>query len=362
MKKNRERIWSIVTLVLLGVAISVWATHLQDRLPWAANQEADQQGVAVAEIYVPEGAKVLEARNPQHIGWAGDTPLKIVVSEDGKIISVNFLPNLESPAWLRLLENAGFMDSWNGLTLCEAVAHPVDAISGATMTAVAVINTLRDDILQRVEAGEIICDDPIVIPGRSLAFYLRILATLAVLAFALLSYFFPKKMSSARLYLLALSVIVLGFWQGQYLSVSGLFNLLIFGINWAAWIIPLIVLLTFALPLITKKPFYCTYVCPYGAAQELVGKLNKKHIKIPQKIYRILVNLRPVYLLVIVVLLFTGIILDFVNFEPFSGFMLDTFLWIPMVIAGVFLLVSLFVPKFWCKYCCPTGYIIDLTR
>ena len=359
MKKSRERIWSITTLVLLCVAIALWTAHLQDRLPWSANQDIEQHETV---IYIPEGATALEARNPQHIGWAGDVPLKIVVSEDGTIFSVNFLPNHETPAWIRLIENAGFMSSWNGLTLCEAVAHRVDAMSGATMTTVAVINTLRDDILNRIEIGEIICENEIVIAGRGLAFYLRLSVTLAVLAFALVSFFFPKKMKPTRLYLLALSVIVLGFWQGQYLSTTSFFNLLIFGINWAAWIIPLMILLAFALPLITKREFYCTYVCPYGAAQELVAKLNKKHVQIPQKTYRILINLRPAYLLVIILLLFTGILLDFVNFEPFAGFMLDAYLWIPMVIAGVFLLVSLFVPRFWCKYCCPTGYIIDLTR
>ncbi|MCL2414385.1 MAG: 4Fe-4S binding protein [Bacteroidales bacterium] len=357
MKKTQERIWSIATLAILCVTIVLWAAHLQDRLPWSSSQEVELQ-----EIYIPEGATAFEARSPQRIGWAGETPLKVVVSEDGTIFSVNFLPSHESPAWIRLIENAGFMDSWNGLTLCEAVGHHVDAITSATMTTVAVVNTLRDDILRRIEIGEIICDDPIVIAEKGLAFDLELLAVLAVLAFALISFFFPKKMKPARLYLLAVSVIVLGFWQGQYLSVSGFFNLFVFGINWVAWIIPLMFLLAFALPLITKKPFYCTYVCPYGAAQELVGKLNKKHVQIPQKVYRILVNLRPAYLLVIILLLFTGIILDFVNFEPFSGFMLDAYLWIPMVIAGVFLLVSLFVPKFWCKYCCPTGYIFDLTR
>ena len=354
-----------IILLILCIAINRYA-HLQQHklagdLPRFADRATEQTQPASA-VDVPSGATVLEARNPQHIGWAADVPLKIVVSQDGKINSVNFLPNQETPAWITMIEGRGFMDSWNGLTLCEAVAHPVDAMSGATMTTVAVINTLRDDILQRIETGEIVCEDPIIIPGKGLAFYLRLSASLAVLAFALLSFFFPKKMSKARLYLLALLVIVLGFWQGQYLSVTNFFNMLSHGINWAVWLIPLMVLLAFALPLITKKQFYCMYVCPYGAAQELIAKLNKKHVQIPQKIYSILIWLRPAYLLVIIALLFAGILSDFTNFEPFAGFMLSGHLWIPMIIAGVFLLVSLFVPKFWCKYCCPTGYMIDLTK
>jgi polyferredoxin len=272
------------------------------------------------------------------------------------------LPNQETPSWNRRIENAGFMDLWNGLTLCEAVAHQVDALSGSTMTTDAVIRTLRNDIRNRIETGEIVCSEQSEIIGKNLTFYLRLLASLSVLTLALFSFFFPKKMSPVRLYLLALSVIVFGFWQGQYLSVTTFFNMLTHGINWTFWLIPLMALLAFALPLITKKNFYCIYVCPYGAAQELIAKLNKKHVQIPQKTYHKLVYLRPAYLLVIIALLLTHVLSDFANFEPFMGFMLNKFLWIPMVIAGVFLLMSIFVPKFWCKYCCPTGYVIDMVK
>lgn len=362
MKKHqKERIWSLVTLAFLLVATYMWTTQIRDNLPWLVNQEAEQQDVAMAEIYIPEGATVLEVRQTQHRGWDGYVPFKIILSEDGKILSLNFLPNRETPAWISMIENGGFMNSWNGLTLCEAVAHPVDAMSGATITTVAVINSLRDEISQRIERGELICDDAIIIPGRSAAFYIRLSATLAVLAFALFSFFFPKRAKPVRLYLLALSVIVLGVWQNQYLSVEGIFNRISGGFL-SASVFGLMLILAFILPLITRKQFYCTYVCPYGAAQELIAKLNKKRIQIPQKTYKILVNLRPAYLLVIILLLFTGLVTDFVNFEPFAGFMLSSFLWFPMILAGFFLLISLFVPKFWCKYCCPTGYIIDLAK
>jgi uncharacterized protein with FMN-binding domain len=356
MKKNK-RIWSIITLVLLCVAINRYAHIQQHRL---ANNPVETRLTTVLQL--KSGETVFEARQPQHIGWAGDTPLKIVVSKNGKIVSVNFLPNNETPGFIRLIENADFMNSWNGLTLCEAVAHPVDALSGATMTTDAVIKTFRDDILRRIESGEIECSEPIVIAGKSWMFYVRLSASLFVLALALFSFFFPKKMHPVRLYLLALSVIILGFWQGQYLSITNFFNILGNGVNWAVWIIPLMVVLAFALPMITKKNFYCVYICPYGAAQELIAKLNKKHVIIPQKIYNILIYLRPVFLVVIIGLLFFGILSDFVNFEPFAGFMLNSNMWIPIIIAGFFLLISVFTPKFWCKYCCPTGYMIDLTR
>ncbi|MCL2682609.1 MAG: 4Fe-4S binding protein [Bacteroidales bacterium] len=367
MKKSQKRIWSIVALVLLCVAINRYA-HLQQHklagdLPRFANRATEQPQAVTIDPNIPEGARVLEARSPQRIGWAGETPLSIVLSKDGKIVSLSFLPNNETPGFIRSIENSDFMNSWNGLTLCQAVNHQVDALSGATITTINVIHTLRDDIRRRIEIGEIECDgEKALKAGKDWERFLRLSASLLVLALALLSFFFPKKMNPARLYLLALSVIVLGFWQGQYLSVTYFFNVLSHGFNWTVWVLPLMLLLAFVLPLITKKSFYCMYICPFGAAQELVSKLNKKHVKIPQKVYNVLISLRPLYLLVIIALLFTGTLSDFANFEPFAGFMLDVNLWIPMVIAGTFLLVSIFSPRFWCKYCCPTGYMTDMVR
>ncbi|MDR1951224.1 MAG: 4Fe-4S binding protein [Bacteroidales bacterium] len=351
-----KRIASILTLIILGMLIAHRSAHQ------AKHEKIEPHNVATTEKIISSDQSILETKPSRHTGYAAETPLKIVLSPDQKIVSVNFLPNYETLGFIRRIENSGFMNSWNGLTLCEAIHKKVDALSGATMTTQCVINTLRDDLLKRIDAGEFECDKQFLSASAGLYYYIKTIASLLVLCLALFSFFFPKKMNAFRLYLLAFSVIVFGFWQGQYLSVTHFFNMLSFGINWTVWIIPLLVLLAFALPLITKKSFYCTYVCPFGAAQELVSKLNKKHIQIPQHIYKILVYLRPLYLLVIVGLLLFNVLSDFVDFEPFAAFMLDVNLWIPIVIAGVFLLVSIFSPKFWCKYCCPTGYVIELTR
>jgi len=357
MKKNKKRIWSVVALLILLIAVNRYE-HIQHHKLADSLQEQPQSTVIVYSDC--SETRIFEARNPRHIGYAGETPLQIVLSNDGKIINVVFLPNNETPGFIRRIENSGFMDSWNGLTVGEAINKRVDAMSGATMTTQSVINTLRDDLIERVKLGEIECEIEILQISKGWRYYVRISASLLVLVVALFSFFFPKKMSPFRLYLLALSVIVLGFWQGQHLSITHFINMAMYGFNWAVWFIPLLVLIAFALPLIFRKSFYCTYVCPFGAAQELVSKLNKKHIKIPQKVYNALIYLRPLYLLVIICLLFTGILSDFVDFEPFAAFMLDINLWIPMVIAGIFLMVSIFSPRFWCKYCCPTGYVISL--
>jgi hypothetical protein len=373
MKTSRKRIWYIIALIVLCLAINRYEHIQQHRVA------GDFGGQRRAEVAKPPTTPIVhhdctetlvfETAPSRHIGYAGETPLRIAISRnDSRIISVSFLPNEETPGYITMIERhrSRFMESWDGLTVIEAINEPVDAITGATMTTVCVIYTLRDDLKQRIESGYfategINTEGVIVRVSKSWKHYAKLFTSLLVLGIALLSFFLPKKMSPFRLYFLALLVIVLGFWQGQYLSVTHFINILSYGFNWTVWIIPLLVLLAFALPLIFKKPFYCMHVCPFGAAQELVAKTNKKHIQIPQKIYRILKYQRPLFLLVIIGLLFSGILSDFTNFEPFTAFTLNINFWIPMIIAGVFLLLSVFIPKFWCKYCCPTGYMIDMT-
>ena len=74
--------------------------------------------------------------------------------------------------------------------------------------------------------------------------------------------------------MLLLSVAVLGIWQGAFLSLALLYRWLLFGTS------PLVrfgifaaVVLSLLLPFLTNRRFYCAYLCPFGAAQELAGRL-----------------------------------------------------------------------------------------
>ena len=73
------------------------------------------------------------------------------------------------------------------------------------------------------------------------------------------------------------SVLILGFWSGYFVSLELLFNWLLNGVPWGARVLlPVIAVLALACPLFLNKAYYCAYLCPFGAAQELVGKVRKK--------------------------------------------------------------------------------------
>ena len=75
-------------------------------------------------------------------GYNGNTPLIIALDAEGHIKQVVVLPNHETPRFAERVESSGLYNSWNGLTVEEALDKPVDAISGATYTSNGVKNTL----------------------------------------------------------------------------------------------------------------------------------------------------------------------------------------------------------------------------
>ena len=83
-------------------------------------------------------------------GFNGPTPLQIALDDNGKIIEVRVLDNEETPGFLNRVINAGFLDSWNGLTPEEALNKEVDAVSGATYSS----NGIKKSLKARLQAIE----------------------------------------------------------------------------------------------------------------------------------------------------------------------------------------------------------------
>ena len=76
-------------------------------------------------------------------GFNGPTPLQIALDENGKIIEVRVLSNNETPSFLNKVINAEFLNSWNGLTVKEALDKNVDAVSGATYSSNGIQQSLK---------------------------------------------------------------------------------------------------------------------------------------------------------------------------------------------------------------------------
>ena len=76
-------------------------------------------------------------------GYAGETPVMIAFNAKKKITGVYLLPNQETPKFVQRVEQTGYFNSWNGLTVKKALKKKVDTVSGATFTSRAVAESIH---------------------------------------------------------------------------------------------------------------------------------------------------------------------------------------------------------------------------
>lgn len=289
-------------------------------------------------------------------GYNGNIPLVILLSPDGKVQKIHLLDNTETPSFLNRVVEKGFLENWTGLSVDEAKAKQVDAVTGATYSSSAISKSVR----VRLEnyAGSDTADVDFDQNNNLVGF----IASMVFLLFAGFCFWEPQRTRKFRIVLLLASIGILGFWLGQFISIAKLSAWLVSGVNWQMEIFLFIVLVAGILaPLFLGKQFYCMYVCPFGACQELVGKVNPKHkLKISPKVVKWLRYLRYVLLVVLGALLCTSLDISIENFEPFSAFKFQFASLAVLILAGVMLVLSIFINRPWCTFLCPTGAFFSL--
>lgn len=286
-------------------------------------------------------------------GFGGNMRVVVGISPDGKIAGIELGENYESVGFIERVRDEGFFKKWNGLSVAEAAKAEVDTVSGATMSTRAIKSMVALN-LSKYSGSEFQANSAETEP-----LWLEIIVFL-LLAYSLFAFFFPQKTSEFRIFHLAALALVLGFIGGFALSFE-LFK------NWTTSLeialIPAVILaLAILVPLFTGKNFYCTFVCPFGAMQELFGKIPLPKKELPAKFMKCAAVFKVVLLAALYILMIFKIVADFTVFEPFSAFKFEAAALPSLVIAALFLTVSLFLNRPWCRLICPTGTILNMFR
>lgn len=373
--KNADRIlnWLILAALVAVIAMCIFKkendeadeslpavelSDIQELFP-----EAQQMQVLDTSYFVVKSAEnktlgsvLLSSPYSDDIkGYAGKTPLLIALDKDDKIMQVKLLDNQETPGFIKRVINAGYMESWNGLTVDEAMQKDIDAVSGATYSSNGIQNSLkaRLDVVSRQSITET-TDNSTLWPN---------LCILVVVALALVCFFNPQKTKTLRLVTLLLSIGVLGFWRNASMSMLKFYSWITSGISWSLeWALIVVFALAVLLPLFTGKAFYCTYLCPMGALQELAGKTCKKKVKLSKTATTVLLIVRKLFLLTLLILIAVNAGIDLAFAEPFSVFSVKSITLFSIIFAAIVLIAALFINRAWCRFLCPTGLLFELVR
>ena len=294
----------------------------------------------------PEGVRI--------IGYAGEVPFIAGLDVDNRIKGVRLLASRETPDYARRVSDE-LGDAWTGLGPAEAYRQPVDAVTGATQTSMALIEGVRETM--REISGER-HDGLLYHPPAGFRFTASILVLLFFAA-ALSCYFLRYNSRRVRFSLRALSVIIPGVVAASLLSLAVFGSWLMGFVSWQRhWLLLVIALFAVGLPILTGRNFYCLVFCPYGSAQELVGKINKNKLKPGKNIYRIAGLFRILLILAAFFVAVSGSGVSLYLFEPFTAFRWTYAPLFSRILAVSFLLLAVWLPRPWCRIC-PTGGILD---
>lgn len=305
-------------------------------------------------FYYLESAPIVK-----HIkGYAGPINVGILINQDGKIEQVQHVSSKETESYLTKIRKSGFYNSFVGLPIENE--HQIDAVSGATLTTVAIAQTtseitqLLGNDFTEILASNLLVTSFEVQAQNTLAWILHI-CLIAMLFIYGIQKKYKKNKRDIRI-LSILSMLYIGFFMNSSFTYLSFIHPFL-----GTAISPLIAFyaLFSLLGAIWGHNIYCSYVCPFGHAQRLAIQISKKRFSVKfflsNKVISRIRNGLTLFLLI-------GILLgirSWGNFEIFPDLfgMEFTSIWfgISILIIGI----NLKYPFIWCRIACPTGAILD---
>ena len=377
VKRQRKGFWARLLSLVVVVLILAAAAILRDgRILGHDLREAHEAKALKNDTLevTPDGAFVVNtkplAKDVQ--GYGGPVPLKIHI-KDGRVAAVEAEPNAESPDFFNRAKE--LLNHWQNKSVDEALAEEVDAVSGATFSSRAIIANMQRGLAYAKQHGQWGEDGSVGAADTSASHIVGsedgsvgaletsappIVALIVVLLGAIVPLFYNNR----RLHLvqLAVNVVVLGLWTGTFVSYTLFLRIFAGGVSLsaigalAAPLLMLIVALIY--PLAGRSGHYCANICPFGSAQELAGKLSRRKLRITPRVLKLLSVLRNLLWGVLMALLLTGTCTAWIDYELFTAFLYSSAsVWVT-VLAALFIVLSVWVPRPYCRFVCPTGALI----
>ena len=389
VKRQRKGFWARLLSLVVVVLILAAAAILRDGRILGHDLRKAHEAKALKNDTLevtPDGAFVVNtkplAKDVQ--GYGGPVPLKIHI-KDGRVAAVEAEPNAESPDFFNRARE--LLNHWQNKSVDEALAEEVDAVSGATFSSRAIIANMQRGLayakqhgqwgedgsvgaadtsaspIEGGSAGALETSAPPIV-GNSVGAADTSAPPIVALIVVLLGAVVPLFYNNRRLHLvqLAVNVVVLGLWTGTFVSYTLFLRIFAGGVSvsaigaLAAPLLMLIVALIY--PLAGRSGHYCANICPFGSAQELAGKLSRRKLRITPRVLKLLSVLRNLLWGVLMALLLTGTCTAWIDYELFTAFLYSSAsVWV-IVLAALFLVLSVWVPRPYCRFVCPTGALV----
>lgn len=366
---NTIYLYTLVALLLAAVAYRGGRTHFftqSDKIEVVVTLESVQNIFPEASSFQKNDINILYIKSGEkeigeallstdfvtdNYGYGGIVPLLIGLDDKHHVAGITLLNNGETHDYLEYVTRGDFLQQWNNLSLREVQEHNVDGASGATMSSNAIIKGMKGTVAafhhSPVDSWE---KQPIKSMIKDALFLVTVLLSLL--------FAFGKASKRLRPYYMILVVVIIGIVLNKTLSLFLIHSWLLNGIPWVLnWQSVLLFILAIGVSFLGKRKYYCNYLCPMGALQELVNKVSPfKKRKLPHKWKNI--SIRETYLFFIAAMLLFGFSPQLNYFEPFMAFSFKIASYGFFIAGGIIVILSLFFSKPFCSLC-PTGCLMD---
>lgn len=297
-------------------------------------------------------------------GYSGPSDVLAVFDAADRGVGVAIRHSYDTPSHVEDVRmDYLFMEEWNGRSW-EEIARIDDlgeadiyGVSGATRTSEAVARSITHRLaVAEGRAGAV----------RKLSFRGRDAVLLAFLVSGGLFAFWKRKSFQRWRWIHSLATLaILGLWLGDLVAQSLL-------AGWAESRVPwestpglvLFVAAAFLVPWGTGQPVYCQFLCPHGNLQRWAMKVLPARWKrpLPDDGKWVARWIPPMLLLVVLGVSFLQLDFDLAGIEPFDAYLLKSAGAATVAVALVGLGLSLYYPMAYCRFGCPTGWILEFVR
>lgn len=291
-------------------------------------------------------------------GYGGPFVIGIRIMDDAKVYEVLLLDSRETPAFLKMIQDANFSDQFIGKHIADdfIVGVDVDAVTRATISTMAGTEAIRKGAHLAATSYFKLPPSWQKVPWK---FGLGEFFIIVLFALAFVSQIHKHKI--LKYVYMAATIAAVGFYLNASISIGNLAGLVmgyIPGIrNHIIWWV--LTAGTVAVILLLGKNVYCFRICPFYGVQFILGKISGARLQLPPALLSRAKTVTNVLVWTALMIIFLSSHPSLGAYEPFAmmfslqGTGMQWYI-LPIAIIGAF-----FITNFWCRFFCPAGRALN---